>query len=160
MITDNPEIYPRTRQQLVHAGLAVIGLLLVLLVGLAAVRHSSDRQVLSRADLKQMSEELQSYDAEAEVVLRQYLSGRATEAYTMAYTDTLRESVDSLNQDLQSHSAEPAARGPADRIASQAGLISSYLRKVGSATDTAGLRDVPAALHSSGQQLQDIGDKL
>jgi hypothetical protein len=154
------ELYPRNRHQLVHACMFLLGLLLVGLIGLASLRHSSDQQVIKAESLRHIVQNLESYSSEAQVVLAQDKRGRTTDAYAGAYIDNLQSLTDSLSADLQEHSVDQSVQSQAARVLHLSGQLSDTLRAVTDAPNEPDFDAAQGSVHSVNLQLQDLENDL
>lgn len=160
MGTIPPEIYPRNRFQLARALLFVAAVLLAGLLGLGAAKHSSKRQVIRSKDLQEIVQQLGSFSAEAGQLSYQYIHNRATSTYTDAYADTLRQTSDSLSNDLMTHTIDPSIAPQANSTKQLAGQMSQALQHITAAPSKAGLSGLPALFARISQRLQAIGNTL
>jgi hypothetical protein len=83
-------------------------LLMLFLIGvfiavLGAVQHQNDEQFISNDELKNSVKQLESYSAEAGLLLQYTLRRSAPRPYTQTYGSSLTEATDSITQKLQEH---------------------------------------------------------
>jgi Tfp pilus assembly protein PilP len=121
---------PKDLRWWVNVVLVVIFAAMVFVVGVATAQHQADDQFIGQNELKRAVEDLESYTSEARFIAQHYHQHSAPRPYVEAYSDQLKEAVDSLAQKLDEHPHADVLDDKVSQTIDLAGQLSNQLNEI------------------------------
>ena len=143
---------PNNLQQWANVCLAAALTLLIFILGLSVVQHQADVQFITRDELEQNLQQLQSYSTEAALLAKYSQQASAPHPYTEAYASTLQEATDSISKKLNEHAHLTALDAQIATTIGLANKLSEHLTKLST--------EPSQQMRGMDQQLQNLGDQL